>query len=436
MIIPHRNLLIALGLWLILATAAAMLPDALLLWQGGGLLLLALAAADALMARWVGNPLMVQRELQHALPVGSRQVVTLRLSGGARGASGWLYDRHPPRCSADPLPLRFRVAAGQWVRLAYRLKVTERGPHEFGRVELRLASPLRLWMARHFAGAPEQVRVYPDFAKVRQYTLLATENRLSQSGLLPRRRRGQGLEFHQLRDYRQDDSPRQIDWKASARRRKLVSREYQDERDQQIIFLLDCGSRMRTRDGDLSHFDHSLNAMLLLAHAALRQGDAVGVATFAHDDPRYLPPRKAVTTVNVLLNRLYDLQAGMRPPDYLEASRRLAERLTKRSLVILLTNLRDEDGETLRPALQFLRRRHAVTLASLKEAVLERLRSAPVRDFNDALTYAAGLDYERVRERHLAALRGMGVAVLDVSPARLPQALVNHYWAMKRAGAL
>ncbi|MGQ0658030.1 MAG: DUF58 domain-containing protein [Chromatiales bacterium] len=123
-----------------------------------------------------------------------------------------------------------------------------------------------------------------------------------------KRRRGEGLEFHQLREYRGGDSLRQIDWKATSRQRKLVSREYQDERDQHVFFLVDCGRRMATKDGELSHFDMSLNAVLLLAYVALRQGDAVGVMTFS-GKPRYLPAQKGMPTLTRLLEFLFDLSA-------------------------------------------------------------------------------------------------------------------------------
>jgi uncharacterized protein (DUF58 family) len=435
-LIPHRPLLIALGLWLALALAAAFLPAALIAWQAAGLALLALATGDALALRWSGNPVTVVRERHAALPVGGWHTVRLRLESPLRPAAGWLFDRHPPALPAEGLPLAFRVAAGEGAQLSYRLHLLQRGRHQFGPVELRLASPLGLWLRRHFAGEPEPVRVYPDFARVTQYALLATGNRLGQIGLLQRRRRGQGLEFHQLRDYRQDDSPRQIDWKATARQRRLISRDYQDERDQQIVFLLDCGARMRAQDGELSHFDHTLNAVLLLAYVALRQGDGVGVATFAQSAPRFLPPRKSLAALGGVLDTLYDIQPSLRPPDYVEAGERLARRLARRSLVVVLTSVFEEDGEMLRGALKFLRQRHVVTLASLRESVFEDLRRRPVRAFEEALTYAAAIEYRRSRERQLGALRQGGVGVLDVAPPQLPMALVNHYWQLKRAGVL
>ncbi len=436
MLIPHRNLLIAAGLWLLCAIVAIWLPPAVLVWQITGGLLLALAGADAILARRIGNPLTVERRMAQIWPVGVTQTIRLRLGSAQQAIRGEVYDGHPDAFVADGLPLRFQVAAGGWVEVAYSLHATERGEQHFGLCHLRLVSPFALWLTQHAAGAAETVRVFPNFARITQYALLATDNRLSQLGVLRRRRRGEGLDFEQLREYRNDDAARRIDWKATARLRKAIVREYQDERNQQIVFLLDCGQRMRSRDDALSHFDHALNAMLLLAYVALRQGDAVGFGTFASTAPRMFLPRKSAATVQLLLNATYDLQPGMLTPDYLTASGILDRHLRKRSLVILLTNLRDEDDSTLQPALAHLRRRHLVMVASLRESGLDALLHKPVADFDDALGYAAAIDYRQSRQTQLARLRAQGVNVLETSPSQLPVALVNRYWEMKRSGTI
>lgn len=397
--------------------------------------MLALALADLFAGRQRRGSVEVSREIAQALPVGTWQTVRLRLTGKGR-ISGWLSDRHPPEFTGTDLPLFFRLQPGRWLEVGYRIMVSERGQHSFNGVDLRLCSPLRLWLIAEILPVESEVRVYPNFARITQYTLLATDNRLSQIGVLQRRRRGEGMEFHQLRDYRQEDSPRQIDWKASSRMGRLISREYQDEKDQQIVFLLDCGSRMRARDGELSHFDHTLNAILLLSYVALGQGDAVGLSTFGHERPRFLPPKKSVATVNTLLNTVYDLEPTLQAPDYLVAAENLQKRLTKRTLIILLTNVRDEDDDTLRPAMTLLRRRHAVTLVSLKEAVLDEITEAFVRDFDTALTRAAALEYLHSRRRQATLLRHGGVHIVDVSPHQLPVAMINHYWERKRAGTI
>lgn len=432
--IPHRPLLLAAWAWLALGLMAVAWAEMLPLWLGAGVLLASVALLDALLVRRRGNPLGFERDTSPAWPVGQQQNVHLRLTSSGRAAAGWIHDRHPDGFEAQGLPLAFRLDAGQWVRLSYRVLPDRRGIHHFGAAELRLVSPLGLWLSRHAVGGGWTVRVYPDFARIAQYALFAIDNRLSQIGLLRRRRRGEGMDFHQLREYRSDDSPRQIDWKATSRMGKLISRDYQDERDQQIVFMLDCSQRMRARDDALSHFDHALNAMLLLAYVALRQGDAVGLSTFAHDAPRFFAPRKSLDTVQRLLNTVFDLQPSLRTPDYQMAGQHLAGRLTRRSLIVLLTNLRDEDDATLLPALTLLRRRHLVLVASLRETVLDRILAEPVTDFDSALTYVSTTDYLKARERQARMLQVTAGKVLDVAPPQLPMALVNRYWELKRSG--
>jgi uncharacterized protein (DUF58 family) len=346
------------------------------------------------------------------------------------------YDRHPNAFEARGLPRKVSIAVGHYAEVKYAVRAPVRGEFEFGRVELRVRSPLGLWTRRLRRGATQRVKVYPDFAAIAGYALLATDNRLSQIGILRRRRRGTGMDFHQLREYREGDSQRQIDWKATSRMRKLISREYQDERDQQVVFLLDCGRRMMAQDDDLSHFDHALNAVLLVAYVALRQGDAAGFLTFASEEPRFLAPRKSGQTVSVFLNKLYDLQPTLLSPDYYQAALSLSLRVRKRALVIVVSNLRDEDEDSVRPALRLLARRHLVLFASLRERSLAETVAAPVENFDAALTHAATVRY--LDERGLAheKVRGLGTQILDAEPQELAPRLVNRYLEFKRAGAL
>ena len=239
-----------------------------------------------------------------------------------------------------------------------------------------------------------------------------------------------------LRDYREGDALRLVDWKATARRGRPITREYEDQRDQQILLVLDCGLRLRTRDGTLSHFDHALNAALRLAAVALAQGDAVGCATIAHDHARLLPPRKSRATLQRLVQGLYDLQPGHRVPDYLADARALHDRLRRHSLIVLLTALRDEDEEQLIAATRLLRRRHRVTVASLREQVVDERLRAGVVSLDDAARWTTAIEYAQVREALIGRLRQRGVDVLDVPPSHLAVALSNHYWRLKRAGSL
>ena len=376
------------------------------------------------------------RQVPGSLPLGIAHEVTLRLENReARAMRIEIHDLYPPQITATRLPQTVTLPESGWTELHYRLRPNERGEVQFGRIQLRISSPLGLWNAQRLSGRAERVRIYPDFARLTGFALMATDHRLSQIGVLQRRRRGEGMDFHQLREYREGDAQRQIDWKASARMHRLISREYQDERDQQIVLLLDCGRRMAARDDTISHFDHVVNSALLLAYVGLRQGDAVGLLTMS-GPARWFAPRKSRATVNTILNGVYDLQPTISASDYHVAALELMQRLRKRALVVVLSNLRDEDDDTLAPALKLLQTRHLVLFASLRENILSRALSSRVDSFDRAITHAAVADYLQSRRRMFNHLEGLGAMCVDVEPEQLPIALVNRYLEIKRSGRL
>ena len=441
---PTRLLLIwlgmLLGLSILLGTLGALqvkVPDTLHAVTWGLLLaLLLLAVLDAGRLRRRPSP-RVRRQMPGSLALGRWGEVRVTLDHDySQPLVVQVFDHVPDGLTVENLPQSIDLRPGEQSELGYRLKPQRRGHFSFTRCEVHLPSPLGLWSARRLIDVSDATRVYPDFARLYGAQLLAVDNWLNQLGVRQRQRRGLGLEFHQLREFREGDSLRQIDWKATARQRTPIAREYQDERDQQIMFMLDCGRRMRSQDAELSHFDHALNACLLLSYVALRQGDAVGLCTFACDQPRYLAPVKGSGQLNLLLNAVYDLDTSRHTADYQAAANQLLARQKRRSLVIVVTNLRDEDDEELLSAVKRLSRQHRVLVASLREEVLDQLRQAPVQTLPEALAYCGNVDYLNTRDELHDRLNAHGLSVLDTLPSELGAALVTRYLGWKKAGVL
>jgi uncharacterized protein (DUF58 family) len=439
---PSRLLLIWLAVLLVigivLGTLRALetdIPASLISINWGLLLaLLALATLDALRLKRLPTP-RITRQMPGSLALGRWGEVRLKVEHDFTAPMHIeLFDHPPEGLSFEHLPLSIELKPGQLSLLGYRLRPLKRGYFSFVHCEISLPSPLGLWSGKRLLSVSDQTRVYPDFARLYGGELLAVDNWLSQLGVRQRQRRGQGLEFHQLREFREGDSLRQIDWKATARQRTPIAREYQDERDQQIIFMLDCGRRMRSQDDELSHFDHALNACLLLSYVALRQGDAVGLSTFAGDSPRHLAPVKGSQQLNVLLNAVYDLDSTQRPADYQTAVNQLLARQKRRALVVLVTNLRDEDDDELLNAVKRLSAQHRVLVASLREEALDSTRQSEVQNLSEALAYCGTVSYLNERAELHERLRADGVAVVDVRPAELGGELVTRYLALKSAG--
>lgn len=435
-LIPTPHLLSRLAGWTLLGLLPVVWPELTVWWLLTGGLLCAFVARDAFALRG-RPPLAVERILAPILPLGVWRPVRLRFDNLQHQPAVLTVFDHYPSAAAEcaDLPQRLTVAAGGWTELTYRLRPLTRGEWTFGPIQVWLDSPRGFWQRDDHLGEPSTVRVYPDFAAITRYIRLMADRREALLGIHRRRRRGEGQDFLQLREYRIGDSLRQIDWKATARVRKPITKEYQEERQQTVLFLLDCSRRMRAQDDALSHFDHALNALLLLAFVALRQGDAAGVQGFG-GERRWLAPRSGPGMLTALIKGVYNLQPTLEPPDYVEAVNLTLARQRKRALIVLLTNLRDEDQDDLWPAVALLRRRHLLVIANLREPILDDLLAQPIRALSQAQLYATTCHYLLQRERVQEALRQQGTIVLDVPPERLPAAMVNQYLDLKRGGRL
>lgn len=351
----------------------------------------------------------------------------------------------------------------QGLTISYPLYANERGLAVFGGVDWLISTPLGL-LAKfyHTPKADVQgvadVRILVNFKALVQGNLLAVSKRTNTGGIIKKRRKGQGQDFHQIRSYTEGDSIRHIHWKATARQQRLMTKEYQDEADQEILFLLDCGQNMRhTRfvpddklanlepwqvsNGDnaerVSHLDKALNAMLLLAEVANRQADATGFISFSGEINKTAMPKKGAKVISYLLNQTFDLQASMHAPDYMSATRQALSLQKRRSLVILITNIRTANTDEIMGALQLLTQKHRVILVNLYESDLKHYLQNTPQSIQDALTYHSIKSYLDTQKQINASLaQSTGTLVISSTPEELPQKLLDGYWQVKRFGAV
>ncbi len=432
---PTIRLLALALLWTLAGVAVVAFPERATLWWWAGAAVGVVALLDAALAASDRRP-AVERRLPGRFAQGQPGEVRLTLRNRSwRPLRVEVFDGVPPGARAPEMPWTGTLEPGALARLSHAVSLNERGPVEFGPVQVRRWSPLGLWLVRTRHGAADTTRVYPNYEPVVRMALLAMQHRESPLGIARRVRAGTSRDFHQLRDYRDGDPLTQVDWKATSRHQQLISREYQEQRNQTVVFLLDTGRRMRAMDGDLPQFDHALNAILLVSHVALKQGDQVAVKTFGGDE-RWLPPVKGGHAMPVLLNHLYDYATTPGPSDFSGAVERLMARQRRRALVILLTNLRGEDGKELVPALQVLQSRHLVLLASLRERAVDHAASRPVETFPQALGFLAADRYFAERREVLANLAALGIPTLDTTAQHLAVALANRYLDIKASGRL
>ena len=436
MIRPGPMLLCLLLGWTALGVLASLSWLPMLDWWLAGAGIVLLAGFDGWRLRRSPSP-VVQRAVAPVMPLGPEARVSLRvLSTSKRVRRVQLHDLHPGGWAVRGMPRTLILAIGTETVLDYVVTPNARGQFSFDGCHVQWRSPWQLWSGRRVLGEASTVRVYPNFASLAEMAGLSVELASRSVGARLQRRRGEGTEFQELRDYRVGDSLRKIDWKATARSGRLISRQYRDERNQQVVLMLDCGRRMLAQDDTLAHFDHVLNASLALASIALRQGDAVGMLACTGQQQRWLPPQQGSGGMDMLLGTGYDLQAVPLATDYLAAASALQAHQRRRALVVMVTNVRDEDDAELRMAVSILSKRHLVMLVSLRELAIDHAAADAGEDLESSIRSASAMHYLAERERVHEALRREGVNTLDVSCNELSGALIERYLSVKRNGRL
>ncbi|MFP3091471.1 DUF58 domain-containing protein [Treponema sp. TIM-1] len=437
---PGAGLFIAALLWLLLGAAAFFSSALSLAWFLTGLSLLPLIIADGLVTRLLYGSLEVSRDIPFSLALGEPCRVTLRFRASPEGLLPFgilLFDLYPDSmgCTGFPTPLQRKSLQNRGILVfEYTLIPLDRGVWEFSGLELCYHSPLRFWSRKVFRPCISRGRTYPDFKKLKQAAGKDLRGIWELTGRIPRKR-GQGMEFLDLREYQPGDSVRAIDWRATGRRGKVIIREYQEEQDQQVLFILDSGYRLHRREGEYLQFDSALNAVLLLSYAALKHGDSVAALSFGAEE-RWLPPGKGPRALTGLLNKLYDLKSAPVPSSPFSALENALSRVHRRTFIILISNFREEDGESLSWILPRIRERHLLLLVNLREKEAKELAFRQPQNAQEFAERAAARFYLRSRQRLYKTWEHLGLLTLETSSTDISSDLINRYLLVKRSGRL
>jgi len=376
------------------------------------------------------------RQVETTISLGVANAVTVRL----RNRGGGRYeivarDEPPPEFGSESPRATLELSGGETAEYVYRVTPPKRGNYAFGDLTVRAATPRGLLLRQATYRLRRPVRVYPNLLQTRAHELLTRRDRLIQMGVRLSRLRGTGLEFESLRDYVPGDEMRRIDWKATARRDEPVTREYDLERSQHVLICLDLGRTMASQLGVLTKMDHAVNASTLLAYAALKTGDWVGLFLFGERPLRFIRPRR--TTMDRILAELYPLGAEAVESSYYRAFIEISRRLRKRSLIVLFTDLLDPDSSArLIRHVSMLARRHLVLCVAVSDYELEGIAEASPERPRDLYQRTVALSLLHDRRLAVSALRERGVIVVDARPSDLSVQVLNRYLDIKERARL
>jgi len=452
LLIPGRTLFIASLFYLVLGCVAFFFEVFFLAWILAGALLVPFVVIDLSILLLLGDRLRVEREIPSSLAQAEPARVKLFIYRTGRPlllSPIRLYDLYPDSMSTGAFPAKLVNSLGnsrertalkdaEALVFEYSLLPNERGAWVFPGTEFLLGSLLRFWKLRVTHNVISRGRTYPNFRQIAQGTELKGKPEKGEVSQI--RKRGQGLEFESLRDYQEGDSIRLIDWRATSRNRlldgrlKLIVKDYQEEQDQQILFIIDSGYRLPD-----FYFDSALEAMLLLSYVALKHGDSVAAASFGARD-LWIPPRKGMKAYTSLMNGLYDLHSAPVPSSPFLALENALSRLHRRSFIILISNFREEDDKSVSWILNRIQKRHLLLLVSFRESEAEALafRGGASQSMADeeVLETAAAFTYLANRRRLYRKWEHSGLLVLETSPQYISTSLINKYLSVKKSGKL
>jgi uncharacterized protein (DUF58 family) len=343
----------------------------------------------------------------------------------------------PPSLGMRPTIQRGTLVAEGWTRFTGVVDPRRRGYARIGPLTVRTAGPFRLAGRQRRVDELATIKVYPPLPGRAHVARRIQRARELQVGTRSSAFRGGGEEFDSLRDYHPDDEFRRIDWAATARTGKPISRVYREERDQQLILLLDAGRTMAGTVGGIPRFELAIDAAFCLAELAVHVGDRVGMLAFGGGRTRMIAPRGGRDQPGRILEQMFDVEPVLEAPDYTRAFATVLARHRRRALLILFTELTDAGAmDPLFRSIRSLRTRHLVVLAAVEDPEVAAIAARTPGDAEGAYAKAAAAESLAMRDAAATGLRAMGVAVEDRLPGELATAVADRYLDIKSSGRL
>ena len=332
-----------------------------------------------------------------------------------------------------PSPRFLTLEAGREVVAAFPLKARRRGTATLDRLWLRWRGPLGLIQCVRQFPLEREVPVVPDIQSVRRAALSFFGSKEFLAGLKREEYSGDGSEFDRLREFVPGLDHRAIDWKASARHCKLLSREFRAERNHQVVIAIDTGHLMREAIGGIPKLDHAINAGLLLCWYSLQAGDRAGLLGFDKDINLFREPRGGLGSFPGLHTASARLDYSTEETNFTLSLARLSTRLRQRSLVVLMTDFVDSIGARfMAENLQRLSRKHLVLFVTIRNPELEEASIQRPDTIRGMARSVVAADILQEREKVLKELRRYGIQTIDAQPGQISPELLNRYLEIKR----
>ena len=423
----------------VLALYIASLYWAPLLPLGAGLTILFLLAwlLDGLLAL-APSRMRAWREHSPIISQGHPLSVALHFTAPAkRGARLRVIEDHPEVFKGADFPMRARVRSAHTITLRYDLLTYERGHYVLGPLWLRSFGPLGLAFKQAVLDVRTELKVYPHVAELSRGDPAIARAMGLETGEHRSRRHYEGSEFTSLREYSPGDDFRLISWKHTAHRGKLILREFEPERRQNVVLMLDLGRMMTNRIGEYTRLDYAVNTCVRLAHVCLEKGDRVGVLGFGQDVRAWLPPKSGHSHLPRVISELADLRAEPFESDYVRAFASFSQKNKRRTLVVLFTEILDpESSQVLLGRIRSIVPQHVPICVTIQDSDLLAAAEAAPESIRDVYRRVIAAELLEEKRKTLGILARSGSQVVHVPAHQMGPATLQRYLEIKKRGTL
>ena len=347
-----------------------------------------------------------------------------------------LLEEFPAQLQLRELELSSTILPREYKQIRYAIRPTSRGIYAFGRCHV-LVRGLGLFERKFTLNEPLEIPCYPSFIQLRKYQLLATTDRLIELGVKRIRKIGAALEFDHIREYVRGDEYRHLNWKATAKHKKLLVNQYQEEKSQPIYALIDTGRVMRIPFKGLTLLDYALNASLVLANAAILKQDRAGMLTFSKQVADHIPAEKRNRQMQLISETLYNVRTDFQESEFGKLYAFCNKHIHKRSLLMLYTNFETMDALSRQlPYLRMLAKTHIVVAVVFQNTELLDMAREEGKKTIEVYNQIIAQKFVYEKQQIIQELHRQGIQTIYTAPENLTINSINKYLEIKARGLL
>ena len=343
-----------------------------------------------------------------------------------------IFDELPHQFQKRDLEFNTSLHSGEEKIIQYSLRPVKRGEYSFGALNILVQSPLNLISRRFRFSSDKMVPVYPSYLQMRKYELLAISQRLTETGIKKIRRIGHNQEFELIKEYISGDDIRTVNWKATARKSRLMVNQYQDERSQQIYSLIDKGRVMQMPFNGLSLLDYAINASLVISNIAIKKSDKAGLITFQDKIGSVLSASRLNNQMTTIQEVLYNQKTAFLETDYSVLYTTIRRSVSQRSLLLLFTNF--ESVYSLQRQLPYLinlAKQHLLVVIFFENTELKSLIEKKTKNLKEVYHKALAERFSFEKKMIVKELQKVGIQSILTPPEKLTVNTINKYLELK-----